>query len=81
MDGLTDGRTDKVNYKVALLLIRSFTVKKNNIGHGINEILSYRQKDLTTLYNSIRQIVGMPRPRPNKCNTLPYILENSKHNS
>ena len=41
-------------------LIRSFTVKENHIGSAISEILRYRQKMLTTLYNRIltRKICG-----------------------
>ena len=33
--------------------IRSFTVKGNNIGSVVSEILRDRQKTLTTLYNRI----------------------------
>ena len=33
--------------------IRSFTVKKKHIGSAFSEILRYRQKKLSTLYNRI----------------------------
>ena len=35
--------------------IRSFTVKENQIGSAVSEILRYRQKKLTTLYNRIHR--------------------------
>ena len=36
--------------------VRSFTVKENHIGLAVSEILRYRQKKLTALYNRITQI-------------------------
>ena len=40
--------------KTTLGPIRSFTLKENHIGSAVSEILCYRQKKLTTLYNRIK---------------------------
>ena len=40
--------------KTTLGPIRSFTLKENHISSAVSEILRYRQKKLTTLYNRIK---------------------------
>ena len=45
--------------KIVKNLPWTYTVNKNHIGSAVKEILHYRQKKLTTLYNRINFILIM----------------------